>query len=1312
MYLRPLLASFTSAITLAIAPSAQDPVVTSVQPTSAEHPGAVAIDGANFDAASLVSFDGVPAAVQSFTPTQLVVVPAVGAPGFPDVTVTNAVGSTTADEAGTLWPALSVSENGLGGALTLILSNGEAGLVVYAYSLGLLGAPVAIDPGIHYGVLLNPAGAFGVLGNFPVGGGGEHTVALPIGSAPSTLGLTVHLQAFATQGLPAHDAAFSNAVSAQIGGSLAPRGLWYPTDPMDLVLGEPAAPNTPLVSGWVDTWQIAPPLPAGLALDPVDGTIAGTPAALSPETTYTVTAANPAGATTTQLALGVQPDALHIEHATHGFGQLLPHQTIDPATLAPIDLDSLALLDAQLAQGALLIPHAPWPTGALLPNGSSGNHFVAVRFSDVIDVDSVLDPSLAGAAFSHLTGAITVTSVDPVTGVTTPLAGQPFVDGFTYGATVSGGAYALEPWVAYDPLDLDGDGILAEPQSIAGAFPGVGFPGSEGTSFVGTGDLFGADTFVFVLDSDSALATHETAPSGATIRVEISEAVRSASGAPLADRGSIALTVGVDTIAPAVQLAGGFPQITPGNGDVNVDPETEITVRFTESIQPLSLSSNWLSDPAGLSFGIDLAYGGLAQSIDMPFTLRVTSPFDLSTVVIDPAEPFPGSGLALGSCADYGVVDLSVNAFGVQDLTSNSLTTAVMSGFTTAPGQGIVNAPIAPDAIYVGRASSLSIVDLNGFGGGTGTPAYDVLCPVGPDRTDYPNNPNVSLQGALMMPPLAPGSCTLDGGSDGVFSLTKDTSLDDRMLRGAVLSIDDMALGHSLDRIWNNGVPFGCAAGGGSLCASSALQLFQADFNGAHTLVPVGGGAAQLTVIGGGNPISWAPHPNPPTLALPPLCSAPSILGTEPTSVDTTVLNLLAPGASPLGDPALCFPPSSLLSPEQNAFFNGPSPSPQTTPANCPTYAFRQQIGHFLYAVDRAAGELIVLNSNRMTVLERIALPDPTRLAMSPNLDLLAVTNAGPGVVSFVDVDPLSSTFHQVVKTTAVGANAQGVAWDGGNEDIFVCNEGSGTVSVISAFDLEVRKTLTGFLGEPFDVVTTPRQSGFGLNRGVYYAWILNRDGTLTLFESGPSGAGGIGYDDCIGVAPFALANPRAIQPDPRELSGAVWIAHARPLDPATGLPTGVGGPAGPALTRVSLVAAVLGVQPIVPGSLPDLRDLDLAIDASLDNTVLTGMPFDIAFDDQRNLGSAPNLASPFGAGAALAMNGKTLVKSLPGVGVRNASEPRLMFAAVPSSTEGPGVVDAIDLSTLTRFDTNAATAGVQSIPAPGASVLMHYFRQ
>ena len=636
---------------------------------------------------------------------------------------------------------------------------------------------------------------------------------------------------------------------------------------------------------------------------------------------------------------------------------------------------------------------------------------------------------------------------------------------------------------------------------------------------------------------------------------------------------------------------------------------------------------------------------------------------------------------------------------------------SVLLALASAPVSAqLVNAPVAPDAIYVARfgaSQGLSLVDLNGFGAGTGDPTYDPANPSVEGNSNYPNNPNLQLQGALLFPPLAPGTSTLDGGSSGVFTLTRNSALSDILIASPELGpVRDMMLGHPLDLVYNNGpAPFGCEQGGGNLCAASGLQVSDVGPGGPHTVAPGGGG---LAAPGQGNPISWAPHPNPPPLLSVPLCAMPEILGQEPTSGfadQQGFINLLVPG-DPFGNPALGVPPSGLLSAEQNSFFVGPLPA-QPSIVGCGVYQMRQQVGHFLYALDARREELVVLNSNRFTVLDRIPLESPTELAMSPNLNLLAVSQRAADQVSFIDIEPSSPTFHQVVKQVAVGESPSGIAWVPSNEDILVCNEGDDSVSILSAFSLDVRKTVSGGLDRPFAIATTPRQVGFGFDRQVYLAYILDRSGQLHLFESGPDGLNGWGYDDLIGTAPMKFRGARAIQADPRVLSSAVWIAHEGQLDSA-GQPTGL---LGGAVTQVALDTDQFGLVPIVPGGPPNLHGFDFRIDASIGSDQLSGRPQDLAFDNLRNLGVLPNVANSFSAGAPLAKNGKGLVRSFMGA-LTQTSEPSFLFLPVEPVDGGAARIDVIDLATAQRVDTNPHQPGIQSIPAAGAYQVMDYFRQ
>src|SRR5262245_56786684 len=122
------------------------------------------------------------------------------------------------------------------------------------------------------------------------------------------------------------------------------------------------------------------------------------------------------------------------------------------------------------------------------------------------------------------------------------------------------------------------------------------------------------------------------------------------------------------------------------------------------------------------------------------------------------------------------------------------------------PSQSAVtNAPVAPDTIYLGRLArggGISIVDLNGFGAGTGDPTFLAATPTVEGNSNYPNNPTLALQGALLIPALDRGDSTRTGGSAGVFTLARDSTLDDVLGRG--LRVADLMLGGPLDLFANN----------------------------------------------------------------------------------------------------------------------------------------------------------------------------------------------------------------------------------------------------------------------------------------------------------------------------------------------------------------------------------------------------------------------------------------------------------------------------------------------------------------------------
>jgi hypothetical protein len=994
---------------------------------------------------------------------------------------------------------------------------------------------------------------------------------------------------------------------------------------------------------------------------------------------------------------------------SNGFGLLLPHQVLRlDGTGAPttelVAIRSYADLLDNVTLANPVRPVTQWPGAAVLPDGTAGNHYLYAEFSASIDVTSVLssDPDLQAGA--GLNGGIAVQAGDPATGERVAISGRAFVGGRTYAGTAAGSPAQLPlvQWVALD--ESSGLPVAVE---IEGQFPGLGFPGTEGASSVGAATLLSERTLVFVVDGDGDLRTHETFPAGHQIELRAGAGVRSSQQEQLLHVALASATVGPDSLPPEVALTPppqSVPFVEPPYGAIDVDPATAVTLHFSEPVQPLSVGALPTGPPPPLSSAVQLRFGPATLQTSVPFTALPASPYDFSTWVLTPVFAFPGSGPSFAQCGTFSTISIDVAPAQVRDLAdlpppnaggnTNGLPAA--SHFTTGEGPGLVNAPVAPDVIYAlrqGALASVSVIDLNGFGQSTGDPTFDFTYSSFPaGNSNFPNNPNLKLQGATLSPPLSPGTCTVDGGSSGVFSLTRDSSLDDRLLRGPLIeTAADLMIGQPLDLVFHNGKDSGgCQAGGGNVCAINGFK-----------------------VNDGGNPVQFAPHPNPPPLRFPPLCVQPYIGGAEPTSVVSPGGNFLFPG-DPFGKPDLGIPPSGLLSSGGNTGFLGPD-SPATPLNACAKYVERQQIGHFLYLIDRARREVVVLNSNRFTVLDRITLPDPTDLAMGPNLDFLAVSSQKANSVAFIDIDPNSSSFHKVIKTTQVGAGPRGIAWDPGNEALIVCCEGDGTAMVLSAFDFNVRKVLKNALTKPFDVAITQRQLGFGTNRNVWFGWILNRNGELAIYESGPSGINGWGFDDVIGIAQSKFEQPQRVAVDVLDLRGAVWIAHQNALAP-DGSPSGL---QGGAISNMVIESSSAGI--LILGAAfgnPAFRQMNVKLLGSLGSDILTGVPTDIALDDMINVSLLVNLKPPQGAGVPKATNGKALVRGevlnnfATGFAIR-AKTPEFLFLAIPDSSEGAGAVDVIQLgSSLTRFDVDPYQSGTQSVPVSGVRHLCDYWRQ
>ena len=905
-----------------------------------------------------------------------------------------------------------------------------------------------------------------------------------------------------------------------------------------------------------------------------------------------------------------------------------------------------------------VLPIGTFATTATLPDGNAGNHFFLLRFSNKVAIDSVLSNQLAGQSNSGLTTAVSLLAYNPATESSEVLRGRGFVNGETY-VNVNGALQRIRA------VSADENGVVTVEHPVGAGFP-RGFSGDE--------DLVKENTFVFVADTDSDLSTLETFDSTKLLRVIVTNAVRNTDGKVLVDEVCTATSVGTDLMPP--EVLGYTPnqtlQITPGNNAQNVDPTGSILVRFNKPVQPADVGSFF--SPADLipaTGGVTLAVTVAANTFSLLYYADPVGYGDLCNYRLTPAYNFPGGS----------AVTVTINSISVRGLGGLNLGNTVQTTFTTGAGPGIVNAPVSPEAIYVGVSGTepgVAVIDLNGFGQGTGS------------TTDsrFALNPNVGAPGVT--PTLAPGTSNVDAGSRGALTLTTDSNGNTRLIGAPTLgNVADIHVGNALDLVFNN-------------------ENVNRNATKANQQNP-------LTILfESGNSITVAPHPNPPRLLFPPPNPARAIFGEEPTTSSNPLpssappctnqpINLLTQGnpfANTVGEVGL-FGQNPIV----QAVFYGPQPPPASPPPPTPQCPFwsRQQVGHFLYVLDRDNRQVVILNSNRFTVLDSIKLTDPIDMSISPNLRVLAVSNFSSATVTFIDINPLSLNFHTVIGETRVAQGPTQVVWQPDGEAVLVISRIDNALSVIRGLDFQLAKTVTGFINNPIDVVVSERFQTSGNLSGVYYAYVLNASGSIAVYESGPEGVNGIGFNNIIGVVPNqTFRRARKLFLDPLSQLSGILVAHVDE--------SGLG-----QISRLELTSSPQGQLPtqqnnggfIVP---PTFRQKEWTVSqrfGGLDPTsprrdLFSGnAPVDIALDDIFNYGGSPDQVTPFNQTAPLpptSHSGKGFVKNVAGANLP-AYLPILMFVALADT----GKVDVFEFGSGKR---------VRTLDVPGVSVVSNYWRQ
>lgn len=711
-----------------------------------------------------------------------------------------------------------------------------------------------------------------------------------------------------------------------------------------------------------------------------------------------------------------------------------------------------------------------------------------------------------------------------------------------------------------------------------------------------------------------------------------------------------------------------------------------------------------------------------------------------------------------GANSKRAPTDLSGNLYDGQDGDGDRLGDKVdfTHTYQVGPGTGVVNIPVSPEVMYwlPGGGDGIGAIDLNGHGYATNTPGANfgrgdlasiiTMLPfldnnqppnlihgnglnglAGIGLIGSPGNTGFPYNGYLY--PIGTGGFAYGAGttigwvgfptdkgnpgtqvpgvnemSSGVETLCRN-SLGDAILTGSefgrVGSIQDLIVGEFLDLAYFDSE---------SLKTNDALH------------VTIFNSPAPHRRTSRGNTIADPPTPNPPPTrywaGLPPIgvvldqsnpLESPLLIEGDEVFVGVKCRSLgyvqMIPNAVNPAAPDQTYFPHAMV-----------GPAPQSATGTF-TYSARQVIGNYLYATDATSGELQILNSNTMRVIKSIPLPDPSGLAIAPDLKRVFVSNFRDNTVSVINSDPFGPSFHEEVARINVGQGPRAIACQPDNEDVFCCNFLGNTISIISTKNLLVRKSLDALVSQPFDVELTERQAiaqtgmNFGWGSGIYFGYMSNFGGnSVTVYESGPDGPQGIGLDGILGSLPTkdqattVFIEPRGLCftpfPDPAGLvAGGVFVAHKD--DKGFG--------------RVSQIQftqqAIYGPLPLIapPGlaTPPGFLQRQFEVTASWGNTdsnrLVGAIPVDVCLADEAvasyhstpsgtpNLGAFGKTVDPTKAGS---LNSKNHMRNQGGPSFPVWTPDRLYVSF--ADTDSIQVLDPLNAGTILSTISGASTSG------------------